>query len=41
MIYSTEVENMCPVAKGVCHGSAPIPQEGKWTQVKEIKDYPA
>ena len=38
MLYSAEVENMCPVAKGAYHGPAPIPQEGKWTQVKEIKD---
>ncbi|MEG0874983.1 MAG: hypothetical protein RSH79_06725 [Clostridiales bacterium] len=38
MIYSTEVEHMCTVAKGANHGSAPIPQEGKWTQAKEIKD---
>ena len=38
MIYSHEVQNMCPVTKGADHGPAPIPQEGKWTQVKEIKD---
>lgn len=38
MIYSVEVENMCPVAKGAYHGPAPIPQEGKWVQAKEIKD---
>jgi len=38
MIYSKEVENMCPVAKGVDHGPAPIPEEGKWVQAKEIKD---
>lgn len=38
MIYSKEVEHMCPVAKGADHGPAPIPQEGKWTQSKEIKD---
>ena len=38
MIYSTEVQHMCPVAKGAYHGPAPIPQEGKWTQVKEIGD---
>jgi NifU-like protein involved in Fe-S cluster formation len=29
---------MCRVAKGADHGPAPIPQEGKWTQAKEIKD---
>jgi NifU-like protein involved in Fe-S cluster formation len=38
MIYSKEVEEMCPVAKGVNHGPAPIPEEGKWVQAKEIKD---
>ena len=38
MIYTKEVEHMCPVNKGAYHGPAPIPQEGKWTQVKEIKD---
>ena len=38
MIYSTEVANMCPVAKGVDHGPAPIPEEGKWVKSKEIKD---
>ena len=29
---------MCPVAKGVNHGPAPIPEEGKWVKSKEIKD---
>lgn len=38
MIYSHEVENMVCVAKGPNHGPAPIPQEGKWVQAKEIKD---
>ena len=38
MIYSTEIEHMCRVAKGPDHGSAPIPQEGRWVQSKEIKD---
>ena len=37
MIYSKEVENMCPVGV-VSHGAAPIPEEGKWVQAKEIKD---
>ena len=27
MVYSQEVENMCPVAQGVHHGAAPIPEE--------------
>ena len=38
MIYSKELEGMCKVAKGVDHGPAPIPEEGKWVQAKEIKD---
>jgi NifU-like protein involved in Fe-S cluster formation len=38
MIYSTEVASMMCVAKGPNHGSAPIPEEGKWVQSKEIKD---
>ena len=38
MKYSSEVEAMCPLAKGAYHGPAPIPEEGKWVQAKEIKD---
>ena len=38
MVYSAEVEHMCPLAKAAYHGPAPIPEEGKWVQVKEIKD---
>ena len=38
MIYSQEVENMCPVAQGVNHGAAPIPEEAKWVKSKEVKD---
>lgn len=38
MIYSKELEEMCTVAKGVNHGPAPIPEEGKWVKSKEIKD---
>ena len=38
MNYSSEVEAMCPLKKGAYHGPAPIPQEGKWTQAKEVKD---
>lgn len=38
MQYSAEVERMCPVAKGAYHGPAPIPEEGKWVQAKEITD---
>lgn len=38
MIYTKEVEEMCKVNKGANHGAAPIPEEGKWVQAKEIKD---
>ncbi len=38
MEHTHEVEQMCVVAKGAKNGPAPIPQEGKWTQVKEVKD---
>ena len=38
MIYSSEVERMCVVAKGANHGPAPIPEEGAWVAAKEIKD---
>jgi len=38
MLYSQEVEHMTCVAKGPNHGPAPIPQEGRWVQAKEIKD---
>ena len=38
MIYSAEVQHMCPVAKGAYHGPAPIPEEGTWVQAQEIKD---
>lgn len=38
MQYSNEVKNMCFVKKGANHGPAPIPEEGKWVQSKEIKD---
>ena len=29
---SAEVQNQCKVTKGVDHGPAPIPEEGKWIQ---------
>ena len=38
MMYSSEVQEMCVVAKGPNHGPAPIPAEGKWVQAKEVKD---
>ena len=41
MAYSQEVENMCSVHQGVHHGAAPIPEEAKWVQAKEVKDISA
>ena len=41
MQYSPEVEEMVCVAKGPKHGPAPIPEEGKWVQAKEITDISA
>ena len=41
MNYSIEVQNMCCVAKGPHHGPAPIPEEGRWVQAKEITDISA
>ena len=37
-MYTEEIENMCKVAKGVNHGPAPIPEEGKWVKAKDVKD---
>ena len=36
--FTHEVEKMSCVCKGPNHGPAPIPEEGKWVQAKEIKD---
>ena len=38
MNYTSEVNEMCCVAKGPNHGPAPIPEEGRWVQAKEIAD---
>ena len=38
MEYSPEIEAMACVAKGPNNGPSPIPQEGRWTQAKEISD---
>ena len=38
MNCSKDVERMCTVTKGPNHGPAPIPEEGKWVQSKEITD---
>ncbi len=35
---SSDVQRMCVVAKGPDHGPAPIPEEGKWVQSKQITD---
>ena len=41
MNYSLEVQHMCSVTKGPHHGPAPIPEEGRWVEAKEIKDISA
>lgn len=38
MNFTHEINAMHCVAKGADHGPAPIPQEGRWTKAKEIKD---
>ncbi|MCI8434688.1 MAG: hypothetical protein HFK10_01840 [Clostridia bacterium] len=38
MNFSREVDEMICVKKGPNHGPAPIPEEGRWVQAKEIKD---
>ena len=38
---SREVQEMCDVAKGPKHGPAPIPEEGKWVEAKQISDISA
>ena len=38
MHFSREVEEMVCIRKGPNHGPAPIPEEGRWVQAKEIKD---
>lgn len=38
LYYSKEVEGMCCVTKGCDHGPAPIPEESKWIQSKQISD---
>ncbi len=35
---SHEVEQMCPIKRGVKGEPAPIPQEGDWTKAKKIED---
>lgn len=38
MIYTKEVELMCPVHQGVHHGAAPVPEQAKWVKVKDVSD---
>ena len=38
MQYSRDVEEMACVCKGAKHGPAPIPEEGKWVEAKQIGD---
>ena len=38
MNYSHEVQKMMCVKQGPNHGPAPIPEEGKWVNVKQISD---
>ncbi len=38
MDYTPEIAEMVCVCKGPQNGPAPIPEEGKWVQAKEIKD---
>ena len=38
---SHEVQNMCTVAQGPNHGPAPLPEEGKWIQARQISDISA
>jgi len=38
MEFSHEVQEMLCVKKGPNHGPAPIPEEGKWVQSKQITD---
>lgn len=38
MEYSPEVKEMACIAKGPHNGPAPIPQEGRWVQAKEVSD---
>lgn len=38
LLQTKDVERMCVVAQGPNHGPAPIPQEGRWTKAREIRD---
>ncbi|MBI4855482.1 MAG: iron-sulfur cluster assembly scaffold protein [Acetobacterium woodii] len=38
MEYSHEIKRMCTVGNNANHGCAPIPEEGKWVQAKDVTD---
>jgi NifU-like protein involved in Fe-S cluster formation len=38
MDYTSEIKEMHCIAQGPNHGPAPIPQEGLWNQVREIRE---
>ncbi|HHV07989.1 MAG TPA: hypothetical protein GXX69_07225 [Firmicutes bacterium] len=38
MSYSNEVKNMACIVRGAGHGPAPIPEQGRWIKVKQVKD---
>ena len=38
MNYTSDICKMYKVSKGIDNGPAPIPQEGKWTNAKEVCD---
>ena len=38
MEYSHEIKRMCTVGNNANHGCAPIPEEGKWVQAKNVTD---
>ncbi len=38
MQYSSHIDAMCVVKQGTNNGPAPIPEEGKWVQAKDVTD---
>lgn len=38
MGYSNQVKNMVCIASCTGHGSSPIPEQGRWIKVKQVKD---
>ena len=38
MKQTKHIEEMCPVKLGARHNNAPIPEEGKWINAKQIQD---